>query len=113
MINFDDALGLHPQMLQFRASRMEVIASNIANVDTPGYQAKSLSFDAAMAQASKGSDLGIQEMYRIPMQKSRTGNTVELFHEQAAFQKNAMEYEQTMKFLKSKVSGINKAITGR
>ncbi len=35
-INFDKALGIHEQALQVRAQRHEVLASNIANADTPG-----------------------------------------------------------------------------
>ncbi len=41
-INLDNALGAHPQFLEFRAARAEVLASNIANADTPGYKAQDL-----------------------------------------------------------------------
>ncbi len=51
-ISFDSALGVHPQALNFRVQRTKVLASNLANVDTPGYLAKDLSFTTVMKQAN-------------------------------------------------------------
>ena len=48
-INFDKALGIHPYALQARVQRSEILASNLANVDTPGYLARDYDFKAAMA----------------------------------------------------------------
>ena len=52
-INFDKAFGLHPQGMQIRAKRAELIASNIANADTPGYKAQGMDFQKVLAQASQ------------------------------------------------------------
>ena len=111
MIN-GDLLGIHPEMLQFRAKRTEVLASNIANVDTPNYKARDLSFDSAY---SSSSEMQLLESikYRIPSQRSRDGNTVELHVEQAKFAENTMRYNQSMQFMKSKISGLKSAIEGK
>ena len=58
-ISFEKAFGIHPQSLQVRAQRAEVIASNIANADTPGYKAKGMDFKAALAQASSKQQTGM------------------------------------------------------
>lgn len=114
MINLDNALGVHPMMLQYRTERTQVLASNIANADTPNYKAQDLSFNAVMSNVSgQGYQVQTESMYRIPVQKSRDGNTVELQAEQAKFAQNSMEYYQSLQFLKSKVSGIKSAITGQ
>ncbi len=115
MIDLDSALGVHPMMLQYRTERTQVLASNIANADTPNYKAKDISFEAVMSGVGMQSQTTIQtqEMYRIPVQRSRDGNTVELQAEQAKFAQNSMEYYQSLQFLKSKVSGIKSALTGQ
>lgn len=115
MISLDDALGIHPTMLQFRTERTSVLASNIANVDTPNYKAKDVTFNAVMSEIGGVSSTRIQTdtMYRIPVQRSRDGNTVELQSEQARFAQNSMEYHQSLQFLKSKVSGLKRAIEGQ
>ncbi|SDH13842.1 flagellar basal-body rod protein FlgB [Vibrio xiamenensis] len=115
MINLDDALGVHPMMLQYRTERTAVLASNIANVDTPNYKAKDLTFNAVMSSVSSDRSLTLEtdSLYRIPVQRTRDGNTVELHSEQARFAQNSMEYQQSLQFLKAKVSGLKRAIEGQ
>lgn len=115
MIDIEAALGVSPTMLQLRAQRAEVIASNIAHVDTPNYKAKDIKFTAVMNSLDSGSVSRVESdvLYRIPFQKSRDGNTVELQNEQSNFAQNAMEYQQSLQFFKSKISGLEKAINGK
>ncbi len=47
-ISFDSALGIHPQALVIRARRAELLASNLANADTPGYKARDIDFKEAL-----------------------------------------------------------------
>ncbi len=47
-IDFSSALGIHPQALAIRARRAELLASNLANADTPGYKARDIDFKAAL-----------------------------------------------------------------
>ncbi len=47
-ISFDSALGIHPQALAIRARRAELLASNLANADTPGYKARDIDFREAL-----------------------------------------------------------------
>ncbi|MCX7813910.1 MAG: flagellar basal body rod protein FlgB [Tepidimonas ignava] len=49
-----DFLG---QALQLRAWRQQVIASNIANAETPGYIAREVDFRAALQQAQRGASV--------------------------------------------------------
>jgi flagellar basal-body rod protein FlgB len=118
-INFNNALGVHPDALNFRVERTKVLASNLANVDTPGYLAKDLSFSTVMSQMTPNGvntpvpKLDVSAKYSIPYQNSKDGNTVELGVEQAKFTQNNMDFQTSLTFLNMKFSGLAKAIEGR
>ncbi|MGC9421834.1 MULTISPECIES: flagellar basal body rod protein FlgB [Vibrio] len=118
-ISFDSALGVHTDALNFRVQRTKVLASNLANVDTPGYLAKDLSFTTVMDQHSSGrisqprARFEVQTQYAVPYQNSKDGNTVELSVEQAKFTKNNMDFQTSLTFLNMKFNGLAKAIEGR
>ena len=52
--NITSGLDFHSKALVLRAERQRVIASNIANADTPGYVARDLNFKDAMNAATSG-----------------------------------------------------------
>lgn len=51
MDKLDAALRFSQQALSMRGYRQEVISSNIANADTPGYKARDFDFNSALSQA--------------------------------------------------------------
>lgn len=133
IINFDKALGSHEKALLFQSRRTAILASNIANADTPGYKARDIDFRETLKQEkfntassirlktthsthfrSTQSDAlsGVEVKYRTPSQPSLDGNTVELQKEQAAFAENAIRYQATLKFLGGRFKGIRAAIRG-
>lgn len=119
--------------LQLRAQRQQVLASNIANVDTPGYVARDIDFNAALqnaltgqkaqglAQTSLGhrtitsSDglIGSPLAYTVQTQPSLDGNTVDLDQQRANFTDNAIRYESTLRFINGHVKTMLSAITGQ
>ena len=60
-LQLDSYLGVHPQALKLSAQRSEVLATNMANADTPNYKARDVDFKQALAQAG-GSAGGILKM---------------------------------------------------
>ena len=113
----DDALfGLHAKALALRSQRMALLASNIANAATPGYKARDIDFDKAMAAARQGAsaDDAAQSAiaYRVPLQSSLDGNTVELSTEQTQFAENAVAYRTTLSFLEGRISTVMSALRG-
>ena len=58
-ISFDKAFGVHPHAMLIRSQRVELLATNIANVDTPGYKAKDIDFAAALKAAKATSKAAI------------------------------------------------------
>jgi flagellar basal-body rod protein FlgB len=118
-IDFDKALGVHPEALKLRAERTKILAANIANENTPGYQARDMDFSAALAQSSATDESGVlstgdstDALYRVPYHPSADGNTVELGIEQAAFAQNASDFQTSLTFLTMKLKGLEKAIAG-
>lgn len=122
---FDTAFGIHERALDLRAQRLEVIASNIANVDTPHYKARDVDFKSVLNDAQqtlsttqvghmKSSAVGEQGnlVYSIPFNTSLDGNTVELSVEQAKYGKAAAQYQATLRFIEGDISGIRKALRG-
>ena len=128
-ISFDKAFGIHPQALAVRAQRAEVIASNIANADTPGYKARGMDFHQALAQATQKQQSGMTRthekhfdirmelnnsvQYRIPTQADTgDGNTVDAQVERNLYLENSMQYQASLQFLTGRIKGLKKAITG-
>lgn len=113
----DRLFGIHADALELRAQRMNLLASNIANVSTPGFKAKDINFRAAMAAAgqsggSMDAAISANTMYRVPLQPSMDGNTVELATEQTAFAENAVAYQTTLAFLNGRIDTIKRALKG-
>ncbi|WP_395399076.1 flagellar basal body rod protein FlgB [Pseudoduganella sp. UC29_106] len=118
-INFKDAVGLHADALHLRAERTRILASNIANENTPGFQAQDIDFASSLAQvqAEANGELALDgdsaPLYRVPYHPTGDGNTVEIGVEQAAFSQNATDFQTSLTFINMKLRGIAKAINGQ
>ncbi len=122
----NNALGIHEHALPLRNRRMQVIAENIANADTPHFKAKDINFSKALDAARSAPMRATQSnhfeigdlpgadgmMFRTPFNASADGNTVEMSVEQARYGKAAGDYQATLAFLENRVSGIRKALRG-
>lgn len=122
-----DFLGVHATALPLREQRMQLIASNLSNADTPHYKAKDLNFQAALENAAAASaplqatdtrhmnelNLPPQIYERAGVQPSLDGNTVDADVERAAYGRAALEYRASLSFIESKVRGMLTAITGQ
>ncbi|APZ98636.1 flagellar basal body rod protein FlgB [Sphingopyxis sp. QXT-31] len=104
--------GIHASALQLRSQRMMMLASNIANAATPGYKARDLDFSKALDLAQQGGDMQGAISYRVPVQSSLDGNTVEMATEQTAFAENALAYRSSLSFLSGRVNTLTRALKG-
>lgn len=117
-----DSDAFWEKSLSIYAKKLELIASNIANADTPHYKARDIDFKAALNQAmaqpeaplrsGQQSRLVLQNdlfpvMYRVPAQPSADNNTVDMDVERAAFADTAIRYEIAVQ----KVSGEYKEMS--
>jgi|TARA_B100001063_G_C16720814_1_gene533461 flagellar basal-body rod protein FlgB len=126
-INFNNALGVHPDAMLLRGKRAEILANNLANSDTPGFKARDMNFQAQLAKetqsgmsmtatnsahmsGSNNNNNGL--LFRNPTQPSIDGNTVDTQLEQTIFSRNAMDYNSSFEFLNGKFKGLKSAIRG-
>jgi flagellar basal-body rod protein FlgB len=134
-LNLDTYLGVQQDALKVQSKRMEVLAKNLANVDTPNYKAQDIDFKTALAQAgAPGASLALTTTsanqignnattgdvdnsaalkYRVPLAPSLDGNTVDEQLEQAAFADNTVRYQATLTFLSGSLKDLVTAITGQ
>lgn len=123
------AFGQYETALRLRAQRNELLASNLANADTPNYKARDIDFASALSGA-RGETLdmqttsnlhrkawntgsgGFESLYRVPHQTSLDGNTVETDVEQAQFAENALQYRAALSFLNGQIRSMRYAIKG-
>jgi flagellar basal-body rod protein FlgB len=124
----DRAMGIHERALQVKAQRLEVLSQNIANADTPNYKARDVDFKALLKKSSETdvklsathsqhlSGLAQQHTealkFRTPFNTAFDGNTVEMSVEQAQYGQAAGQYQATLNFLESRVSGLRRALKG-
>jgi flagellar basal-body rod protein FlgB len=135
MLNgLDDFLAPRMAALGLRAKRMETLASNIANADTPGYKARDFDFPSALQSALTRSATSNQSValsrtsprhlqgghhgggvanmqYRIPAQASVDGNTVDLDTELGNFSDNAIHYQADLTFMSNQLRSLSQAIS--
>ena len=110
-LKIDEALAVHAQALGLHIQRTEILAANLANESTPGFQARDLDFASEMRRHSSPGQS--QLMYRVPTQPAQDGNTVEVSIEQAAFAKASQDFQASLTFLNMKLRGLKQAIEGR
>ena len=126
------SLDFQSQALTLRSERQRLIASNIANADTPGYVARDFNFAQALQEASgagrsgfrlaENAGLGAESAggaggsstprlnYAAPSQTNLDGNSVDMDRERASFVDNALRYESTIRFISSTVKNTLDAL---
>jgi flagellar basal-body rod protein FlgB len=127
-----ESLNFQSQALVLRAERQRLIASNIANADTPGYQAREIDFASALRAAngdgatraalatthaghatpSAAASAETRLLYATPAQPNLDGNSVDMDRERASFVDNAVKYEATLRFINGNVRTMLDAIKG-
>ena len=128
VFDLNQAIGIHAQTVALRARRAEILASNLANADTPHFKARDLDFSALLNDELGGTELlrshpdhlalgegqgaDLEVMYRVPAQASLDQNTVDVQVERAAFLDNAMRYQASLRFLSGRLSGLLNAFRG-
>lgn len=94
--------SLHERALALLARRQELIASNIANADTPNYKAMDIDVQEALRLGYTAENVPVK--YHVPSQSNLDGNTVEMDVERAKFAENTIKY----RFALDRVSGYYK-----
>lgn len=130
-MNLDTVFGIHETALKLRGKRSELLAQNLANADTPNYKARDIDFRQVLQQfdnhakstkAALANTQGehaqsanfnplVNIKYRVPMQPSLDGNTVDLQTEQAAFTENSLRYQASLNFIEGTMTSLRSALS--
>lgn len=131
---FDSVIGALNTSLNLRLMNQNIISSNIANADTPGYKAKKMEFESALRDALAGaggadgevppsetnskhivhhsSDPVMPEVYDDPNGvESLDGNTVDRAVEMANLAENQLLYDASAEMIKRKLGMLKYAIS--
>ena len=125
----DDLLNVQESALRVRESRQELLASNIANADTPNYKARDVNFSEALKQVSQGkkglsgqlamtttsgahltgkptSAVGSMAKFRNDQQGSIDGNDVDADKERVEFADNGLRYEASVTLVTAQIHNM-------
>jgi flagellar basal-body rod protein FlgB len=129
----DATLNFQEQALKLSGQRQEMVASNIANADTPNYQSVDLNFAEALknVQAGTSATVALQTtapnhlpaltaslsgtdavVYNTAPQPSLDGNTVDMDTQRAQFAEATMHYQAAFTFLNGQIKTIMSALQG-
>lgn len=128
----DQDFDFPTQVLKLRAYRQQLLASNVANADTPNYKAVDIDFEQELKriagknsgalklettnqkhlQSNTGNALGAKVLYRANAEANIDGNTVNLDVERAKLAENAFRYETTVRNISGQFRGLITAIRG-
>jgi flagellar basal-body rod protein FlgB len=129
----DDVFAFNENALRLRGQRQQLLASNIANADTPNYKAKDMDFGKAMHSAlAQGRSASVAPLtqtnsghlsaqlsaqlpntfMRKPTQNNLDGNTVDMDVERNNFLENSMQYEADVNFAQNKIKGLLAVLQG-
>lgn len=136
MINkLDKELNFHHQALSLRTARQELLSSNVANADTPNFKAKDIDFASVLRKklslTANTNNVGLTTtspmhigvntngaldnslLYRVPLQPSADGNTVDMDMERTRFADNSIKYDASITFITNEFRNLTKAMQER
>ncbi|SLM62426.1 MULTISPECIES: flagellar basal body rod protein FlgB [Dickeya] len=125
----DAALRFQQEALNLRAQRQEILAANIANADTPGYQARDIDFASELSKVMEQGRVSSQSvalkltstrhipaqnvqapdldlLYRVPTQPALDGNTVDMDRERTNFADNSLKYQSSLTLIGGQIKGM-------
>ena len=131
MASLEQKISVLSQAMNLRTQRHQVLASNIANADTPNYKARDFSFEGAMRIAMSGNltaggvelartSAGHMDgagnggpaslMYRADVQSAVDGNTVDMDVERSNITENALQYQILTQLISEQFKGVRSAL---
>lgn len=130
MDKLDHLFQGHAAALKLASFRQQLLASNIANADTPHYKAVDIDFAAELSRVMSGraapgtlatthprhlpapgaNPLGARVLYRSDVQGNIDGNTVDMDRERAQFMENALRYEAIVRVLNTEIQHMKAAL---
>jgi flagellar basal-body rod protein FlgB len=112
-------IDLISRLLDAASLRHQVIAQNVANVNTPGYHRLDVAFEELLEQELKANGATIEHRQQPRVIEAlggvvrEDGNNVDIDVEMGRLNKNTMLYNVYAQILATKIAAMRSAITGR
>jgi flagellar basal-body rod protein FlgB len=106
----DPIAGSLEHYMDLLSARQKLVASNIANADTPGYQTKDLDFQAEFRNQLAGGSPGVTEV--TGLETKHDGNNVSLDREARLLAENAIRFSVASNLLRAEIRQVRSAING-
>lgn len=90
------------------SARQKLVASNIANADTPGYKTRDIDFQSELGSAMGGSGPQVLEVGGLPVKND--GNNVNVDREARLLAENAIRFNLASNLLRSEIQSVRAAL---
>lgn len=128
-MDINNLFGIHELALQMRTKRAELLASNLANADTPGYRAKDLDFQETFESFKNQDNFNLNssnknhindiskmleaQVFETPsLNASMDKNSVDTHIEKGKMAQNGIQYMASLRFIEARIKGLMTAIKG-
>ena len=103
----DRVAGQLERYMDLLSARQKLVASNIANADTPGYLTRDIDFQSEFAEAA---GIGPQVVEAEGLKARNDGNNVSLDREARLLSENALRFNAASQLLRGQIRAVRSAI---
>lgn len=108
----DKSIDLLQKIMDICAYRQKILASNIANADTPNYKAKDIDFQSELKKALESGQVS-HSIIEVPTtMPNRDGNTVNIEVEMTKLTETLLLYNSATQILSTRIRMLKDAIKG-
>jgi flagellar basal-body rod protein FlgB len=100
--------GQLERYMDLLSARQKLVASNVANADTPGYHTRDIDFQSEFVNAMGGPPR-VSEVNDLPVKND--GNNVSLDREARLLAENALRFQVASQLMKSQIRAVRSAIS--
>lgn len=108
----DNSIKILQKIMDLCTYRQKILASNIANVDTPNYKAKDIDFQEELKKASEIENNSYRIIEAPTTMPNRDGNTVNIEVEMAKLTETLLMYNSATQLLSTRLRMLKDAIKG-
>jgi flagellar basal-body rod protein FlgB len=107
-VMLDPIAGVLERYLDVLSLRQKLVASNIANADTPGFKTRDIDFQAEFRNLVKGGSPNVVEVGGLPGKND--GNNVSVDREARLLAENALRFNLATNLLRARIQAVRSAI---
>ncbi|MEJ5227438.1 flagellar basal body rod protein FlgB [Thermodesulfovibrio sp.] len=108
----DNSIKLLQKIMDICSYRQKILASNIANADTPGYKAKDINFQEELKKAVQSENISLTVIEAPTTLPNRDGNTVNVEVEMTKLTETILMHNSAVQLLSKRIGMYKDALRG-